>query len=124
MTTFQLHELTSGNEDFRRELVTGAASQLVAMTLREGEAIGAEVHEHGDQILLVTEGEAEVVLDGDSRRVPAGGGAFVRAGVEHDVRNAGSVPLRLLSIYAPAEHEPGTVHTTKAEADAAEHDQH
>jgi hypothetical protein len=29
-------------------------------------------------------------------------------------------PLRLITVYAPPEHPPGTVHQTKAEADAAE----
>jgi hypothetical protein len=29
-------------------------------------------------------------------------------------------PLRLWTVYAPPEHAPGTVHRTKAEADAAE----
>ena len=33
-----------------------------------------------------------------------------------------TAPLRLYSVYGPAEHAHGTVHVTKAEADAAEHD--
>ena len=32
------------------------------------------------------------------------------------------VPLRLYSVYAPPEHAHDTVHATKADADAAEHD--
>ena len=32
--------------------------------------------------------------------------------------------LKLYSIYAPPEHPPGTVHATKADAEAAEHDDH
>ena len=47
---------------------------------------------------------------------------LVPAGSWHNVTNTGEDPLRLYSIYGPAEHEPGTVHLTKAEADAAEHD--
>jgi mannose-6-phosphate isomerase-like protein (cupin superfamily) len=46
---------------------------------------------------------------------------FVRAGTRHNFINRGDGPLRLITIYAPPEHEPGTVHKTKAEADAAEH---
>ena len=38
---------------------------------------------------------------------------------QHDLH---VVTLRLYSVYGPAEHEPGTVHLSKAEADAAEHD--
>jgi mannose-6-phosphate isomerase-like protein (cupin superfamily) len=46
---------------------------------------------------------------------------FVRAGTRHNFLNTGDQPLRLITIYAPPEHAPGTVHQTKAEADAAEH---
>ena len=34
--------------------------------------------------------------------------------------NTGIEQLRLYSLYAPAEHPDGTVHETKADADAAE----
>jgi len=30
--------------------------------------------------------------------------------------------VRLYTVYSPPEHAAGTVHATKAEADAAEHD--
>jgi hypothetical protein len=32
--------------------------------------------------------------------------------------------LRLYTIHAPPEHEPGTIHKTKAEADAAQQAEH
>jgi mannose-6-phosphate isomerase-like protein (cupin superfamily) len=44
---------------------------------------------------------------------------YVRAGTRHNFRNSGDIPLRLITVYAPPEHAPGTVHQTKAEADAA-----
>lgn len=37
----------------------------------------------------------------------------------HNFLNTGSRDLRLYTIYAPPEHAPGTIHRTKAEADAA-----
>jgi mannose-6-phosphate isomerase-like protein (cupin superfamily) len=46
---------------------------------------------------------------------------FVRAGTRHNFLNLGEDPLRLITIYAPPHHPPGTVHETKTEADAAEH---
>ena len=45
---------------------------------------------------------------------------FVPAGTLHNFVNPGSEPLRLVTTYAPPEHPHGTVHRTKAEADAAE----
>ena len=48
-------------------------------------------------------------------------GAFVvPAGVWHNVVNVGTEDVKLYSLYSPPEHPEGTVHRTKAEADAAE----
>ena len=37
-----------------------------------------------------------------------------------NIVNEGSTDLKLYTVYAPPQHAPGTVHKTKAEADAAE----
>jgi mannose-6-phosphate isomerase-like protein (cupin superfamily) len=108
------------NDVFRREVVTADHSQLVVMTIPAGGEIGEEVHEHVDQILIFVDGEGEAVLEG--RRSPIGPNdlVFVKAGTRHNFVNAGNRPLRLVTVYAPPEHPPGTVHATKDEADAAE----
>lgn len=115
-----LIDLTRRNDAFRRELITGAHSQLVAMTLRPAEEIGEEVHDDVDQSFLFVEGRCETVLDGERSPARPGQVVFVRAGTRHNVVNTGDGPLRLLTIYAPPEHPPGTVHATKKEAIAAE----
>ena len=84
-----------------------------------GEEIGEETHQ-GDQILFFVEGEGEAILEGESSPVSSGDYVFVPAGTLHNFVNTGSEPLRLLTTYAPPEHPHGTVHRTKAEADAAE----
>jgi mannose-6-phosphate isomerase-like protein (cupin superfamily) len=112
--------LARQNEDFRREIATGSHSQLVAMTIPPGGEIGEEVHEHVDQILLFVEGEADAVLEGHRSPVSPNDLVFVKAGTRHNFITRGDRALRLVTIYAPPEHEPGTVHRTKAEADAAE----
>ena len=89
------------------------------MTLKPGEEIGEETHQ-GDQILFFVEGEGEAILEGESSPVRPGDYVFVPAGTLHNFVNTGSEPLRLLTTYAPPEHPDGTVHRTKAEADAAE----
>ena len=45
---------------------------------------------------------------------------IVPAGVWHDLVNTGDGELKLYSLYSPPEHPEGTVHETKAEAEAAE----
>ncbi|MGH2663264.1 MAG: cupin domain-containing protein [Actinomycetota bacterium] len=112
--------LARKNEAFRREIITGEHSQLVVMTIPVSGEIGEEVHPHVDQILLFVEGDAEAVLDGRRSPVEPNDLVFVKAGTRHNFINKGDAPLRLVTIYAPPEHEPGTVHLTKEDADAAE----
>jgi mannose-6-phosphate isomerase-like protein (cupin superfamily) len=91
------------------------------MTIPQGGEIGDEVHPDTDQVLVFVDGRAEAMLDGRSSDVGPNDLVFVRAGVRHNFVNRGEGPLRLITIYAPPEHPAGTVHETKAEADAAEH---
>lgn len=110
------------SDAYRRELLTTEQSQVVLMTITPGDAIGEEVHDDHDQFLAFVSGEGEVVLDGRRHRVVAEHLVFVPAGTRHDVRNTGADPMRIVTTYAPPEHPPGTVHETRAEADAAEDD--
>jgi mannose-6-phosphate isomerase-like protein (cupin superfamily) len=114
--------LAQHNDAFRRVISTGEFSQVVAMTIPVGGEIGEEVHERTDQLLVFVEGEGEAVLDGGRSPVAPNQLVFVHAGTRHNFLNTGPVPLRLVTVYAPPEHPPGTVQQTKEEADAAEHD--
>jgi mannose-6-phosphate isomerase-like protein (cupin superfamily) len=116
--------LARGNDAFRREIATGEHSQVVAMTIPAGEEIGEEVHEENDQLLVFVDGDGEAVLDGRSSPVGPNDLVLVPAGTRHNFINTGGGPLRLVTVYAPPEHAPGTVHQTKAEADAAEAAEH
>lgn len=111
------------NTDFRRVLYTTERSQLVLMSVGVGEEIGLETHDL-DQVLVFVSGQGETILEGE--RAPIGGGdvVVVPAGVAHNFVNTGTVPLKLFTVYAPAEHEAGTIHQTKAEADLAEAAEH
>ena len=113
-------QLARGNDAFRREIATGEHSQVVAMTIPAGEEIGEEVHEENDQLLVFVDGEGDAVLDGRTSKVTPNDLILVPAGTRHNFINPGDGPLRLITVYAPPEHAPGTIHQTKAEADAAE----
>ena len=112
---------TLQNEDFRRVLYTGHHLQLVLMTLQPGEEIGEEVHPDRDQFFRIEEGEGAIDIDGRENRVEDDFAAIVPAGAHHNVRNIGSQPLRLYTLYAPPEHKDQIVQATKAEADARHH---
>lgn len=113
---------TIENEDFRRVLFTGPNTQLVLMTLRPGEDIGLETHDGHDQFIRVEAGTGMVMLDGEESALADGSAVVITAGVEHNIVNTSSEPLRLYTLYSPPAHPDGTVHRTKREAEAAEHD--
>jgi mannose-6-phosphate isomerase-like protein (cupin superfamily) len=94
---------------------------VVVMTIPPGGEIGEEVHEQNDQLLVFVDGQADAVLDGRTTKVVPNRLVLVQAGTRHNFINTGQSPLRLVTVYAPPEHAPGTVHQTKAEADVAEH---
>lgn len=115
-----IEDLTEENSDFRRVLYTGKNLQLVLMSLAPGEEIGAEVHEDRDQFFRVEAGKGEVRIDGKPSPIEDDDAVIVPAGARHNIVNTGDEPLRLYTIYGPPEHRDGTVHRTKAEADASE----
>ena len=125
-----IEDLTIGNDNFRKAVWTGQYLQMTIMSVDVGGEIGAEVHDDTDQFLRIEQGEARVVM-GDSPdnmtfEAPAEDdfAILIPAGKWHNVINVGDEPLKLYSIYAPAHHPIGTVHTTKAEADEAEAAEH
>lgn len=116
-----IFEAARTNDAFRREVLTGERAQVVIMTVPAGGEIGAEVHSDTDQVLVFLDGRGSAELNGQSSAVAPNDLVFVRAGTRHNFINTGTAPLRLIAIYAPPEHAPGSVHATKADADAAEH---
>ena len=115
-----IEDLTEKNSDFRRVLYTGKNLQLVLMAIQPGEEIGEEVHDDRDQFFRVEKGKGEVWIDGNRSKIKSDDAIIVPAGARHNVVNTGDKPLRLYTLYAPPEHRDGTVHVTKADADAAE----
>jgi len=114
-----IEDLAEDNRDFRRVLYTGRKMQLVLMALQPGEEIGQEVHAETDQFFRVEKGTGEVVIDGHVTKIKSDVAIVVPAGARHNIRNTGDKPLKLYTLYAPPEHRDGTVHATKADADAA-----
>lgn len=119
--TGSIIDATRDNTDFRRVLSTGPHAQLVVMSIPGGEEIGEEVHDDVDQVLSIVEGSGEAVLDDVATPVGGGDLVLVAAGTKHNVRNVGTGDLKLYTVYAPPEHADGTVHRTRADAEAAEH---
>lgn len=118
-----LDEATRSNTDFRKELFTTDRSQLVVMSLQPGEDIGLETHDL-DQALFFVAGAGDYLVGGEKGNMKAGEVVVVPAHTEHNFINTGSEPLKLYTVYAPPDVAPGTVHRTKADAEAAEAAEH
>lgn len=122
-----IEQATLENENFRVAKWTGTNLQMTLMTIQAGDDIGLEVHKDHDQFLRIEQGQARVEMGPSEMDLNFKEDAsddfaiFVPAGIWHNVINTGDEPLKLYSIYAPSEHAHGTVHATKAEAEAAEH---
>jgi len=113
------------NENFREVLYTAPHSQLVLMTLQVGEDIGQETHPDHDQFIRVEAGQAEAILDGELHVLSDGFAVVIPAGTKHNVINTSPTePLRLYTIYSPAEHPDGTINRTRQDAVEYERQRH
>lgn len=115
------------NKNFRTAIWTGKHLQVTLMSINVGEDIGLEIHPHLDQFIRIEEGEGIVKMGNRKdrldfqERVYDGFAFIIPAGTWHNLINTGNKPIKLYSIYAPPQHPKGTIHKTKAEAEAAEH---
>ncbi|HEU0085366.1 MAG TPA: cupin domain-containing protein [Candidatus Paceibacterota bacterium] len=117
-----IEKLSLENDNFRKVLHTSENMQLVVMSLLPGEDIGSEVH-HLDQFIRVEQGTGKAVLNGVESPIEDGSAVIVPSGAEHNIINTSQTQkLKLYTIYAPPNHPVGTIHVTKAEAEADEHE--
>ena len=123
--SINIEEKTLSNDFFREVLYTAPHMQLVVMTLQVGEDIGQETHHDRDQFFRVESGEGEAVLDGERHPLSDGWVVVIPAGTEHNVINTSATePLRVYTIYAPAEHPDGTINRTKQDAIEYDRERH
>lgn len=116
---------TLANTKFREVVFTGPHVQLVVMALPPGQDIGLETHANVDQFIHVEAGHGMVTLDGREHSLEDGSAVVIPAGTRHNVVNTSrNDALKLYTIYSPPEHPAGTVHETKAEAEAYERKHH
>lgn len=120
-----IEKKTLENTYFREVLFTGPNAQLVVMALAPGEEIGLETHDDVDQFIRVEAGQGKAILDGKEHSLRDGSAVVIPAGTSHNVVNSSRTEaLKLYTIYSPPEHPDGTVHKTKAEAEAYEREHH
>ena len=110
-----LGEMTIANQNFRTALWTGDFLQITVMCVPPCEEIGLERHEDTDQLLIVMQGYASVVMGKKHcqmefrQKACEGDVILIPAGMWHNVMNCGREPLKIASVYAPPNHPWGTV---------------
>lgn len=120
-----IEKATLNNTSFRKVVHTGRNSQLVLMSLKPGEEIGEEVHDHVDQFFRFESGEGKAIVQGVEYNVSDGMALVVDAGSKHNIINTSKTEdLKLYTIYSPANHPDGTEHKTKEDAMKYEKEHH
>lgn len=115
---------TLENNNFRKVLYTGKYSQLVVMSLKQGEDIGREVHEAHDQFIRVESGTGVAFINGVETIIADDYAVVVPAGAEHNITNTGDTEMKLYTVYGPAEHREGVIHETRDIAEKNHKDDH
>jgi len=113
------------NNNFRKVLYTGKHLQLVLMSLKANEEIGAEIHHDNDQFFRFESGTGKCVIDGNEYNVKDGDVIVVPAGAKHNIINTdGKRELKMYTIYSPPHHKDDIIRATKedAETNGAEFD--
>lgn len=125
-----IEQETLDNTNYRTTLWTGAHMQLTVMEIQPGDDIGLEVHPDVDQFIRIEDGKgtclmgpAEDNLD-FKREVEDDDAILVPAGYWHNVVNTGKKPLKLYTLYGPADHVAGTVHPTHEDAEKDPNEDH
>ena len=111
-------KMARSNDKFREVVWTGDNSQLVLMAIPQGGEIGGETHDGHDQLLYFVDGMGKAKIGDKEMDLSAGDVAIVPSGKYHNFKNTGTGMMRLYTTYSPPEHEPGTEHDTKADAEA------
>jgi quercetin dioxygenase-like cupin family protein len=86
--------------------VPGREAVIARVEVAPGGVAGWHTHP-GDEISYVTEGEATVLVAGQPpRKVAAGDGFVIPAGVVHNARNDGAAPVKLVGVYVVEKGKP------------------
>jgi quercetin dioxygenase-like cupin family protein len=90
----------------KTDLCAGAQLLCGLNSFAAGQSHAAHTHAGQDKLYVVLEGEGDVTLAGERRRIGAGAVAFAPAGVEHALANPGPGNLVVLVVIAPPPARP------------------
>ncbi|MFZ6760505.1 cupin domain-containing protein [Undibacterium sp. Ji50W] len=86
--------------------IPGKEDIIARIEIAAGAVVGWHTHP-GDEISYVTDGEAELLVANQApRKVKAGEGFVIPAGVVHSAKNHGSTPIKLVGVYVLDKDKP------------------
>lgn len=103
-----IDKITKENDNYRKVIYTGENQQFVLMSIQPNDDIKFEVHKDTDQFMKIEQGEGKAYVGENEYELKTNSIILVPSGMEHRIVNTGSLPLKLYTIYSPAEHEPDT----------------
>lgn len=122
-----IEDYTKENTNFRTTVWTGSSLQMTLMSIPVGGDIGAEIHDDIEQFVRIESGKGEVYI-GDTEEtmqlyavVGDDDIIMIPRGKWHNIKNTGDKPMKLYSLYSPAEHAKGAIHVTMEEGQATDH---
>ena len=71
-----------------------------------GFGVPAHVHEHTEQVMVVTEGQLDLTVEGETRTLRPGDTAVINRGVEHSVRSENGARFIEGLAPVPLDHVP------------------
>ena len=87
-----LFDLASGSPD----------TAMTVLELDPGAAVPSHVHEGSHELLYVMDGQAEMMIDGETLALGPGDAVRIPMGRRHEARVVGDKTLRGVQIYSPA----------------------
>ena len=119
---FDASKIVKENNNYRTAIWTGKHMQLTVMSIPVGADTGVEIHDGFEQMIIPVSGNGEIRMGRDAGMMETRGDLFhstvaiIPSSSYHIIKNTGSEPLKLISVYAPPAHRFGTVHKVNPEA--------
>lgn len=116
MVAENIFEKANKNDNWKFALATGEQAQVVYMSVspstNPANEIGMETHKF-DQVIFVTEGNGNTILNGKTTAVKQGDMIFIPKGTAHNVVNLNKdKPLKIISVYSKTDIPAGSVYPT------------
>ena len=99
----ELFEFATG---VRIHAAGGEQVLMCRVNYEPGFGVGMHAHEHTEQVMVVTQGELELTVDGETRTLHAGDWAVINRGVEHAVRTENGAQFFEALSPVPLDHVP------------------